>query len=89
MEERGPTAPGTGMKHHSGMSAVGEKVTLACSCEAPVIVSLIIMLPRHRVVHILAAGQQCHALNHRRGDRVVVRWAWKEGGRIFVDIEAA
>ena len=77
------------MKHHSGLIAAGDKVTLACSCEAEVLVPLIIMLPRHHVVRILAAGQQCRVLHPRRGDRVVVRWEWKDGGRIFGDIHAA
>ena len=77
------------MKHHSGLIAAGEQLTLACSCEAEVIVPLIIMLPRHHVVRILARGEQCHALHHLRGDRVVVRWERKDGGRIFTDIHAA
>ena len=77
------------MKHSSSLIAAGETLTLACSCEAEVMVPLIIMLPRHHVVRILSAGQQCHALHHRRGDRVVVRWESKDGGRIFGDIYAA
>lgn len=77
------------MKHHSGLIAAGEKVTMACSCQAEVLVPLIIMLPRHHVVRILAEGQQCRVLQHRRGDRVVVRWEWKDGDRIFRDIHAA
>ena len=44
------------MKHHGGLIAAGDKLTLARSCEAEVIVPLIIMLPRHHVVRILAAG---------------------------------
>jgi hypothetical protein len=77
------------MKPHSGLIAAGDKLTLACSCEAEVIVPLIIMLPRHHVVRILTAGQQCRVLHHRRGDRVVVRWDSKDGDRIFGDIHAA
>jgi hypothetical protein len=75
--------------YNSGLTAAGEKLTLACSCEAEVVVPLILMLPRHHVVRILAVGEQCHALHHRRGDRVIVRWEQKGGGRIFTDIHKA
>ena len=43
------------MKHSSSIIAAGETLTLACSCEAEVMVPLIIMLPRHHVVRILSA----------------------------------
>jgi hypothetical protein len=76
------------VKHHSGLIAAGETLTLSCSCEAEVVVPLIIMLPRHHVVRILAPGEWCRTLHHLRGDRIVVRSEDESGGRVFADIHA-
>jgi hypothetical protein len=60
------------MKNRSGRPKAGDRLTLACSCQAEVIVPIIMMLPRHHVVRIVTRGEKCHGLRHTRGRRVVV-----------------
>jgi hypothetical protein len=50
----------------------GQRLTLACSCEAVVAVPMILMMPKHFVVRVVARGKKCD-LGHARGRRVVVR----------------
>jgi hypothetical protein len=63
----------------------GQRLTLECSCEAEVVVPLILMMPRHLVVRIAARGEKCN-LDHVRGRRAVVRWQAKGAHRTFKDI---
>jgi hypothetical protein len=65
---------------------IGQRLTLDCSCEADVVVPLILRMPRHSVVRICARGEKCN-LDHVRGRRVVVRWQLKgRSHRAFKDI---
>ena len=72
------------MKNHSARTKAGDRLTLECSCEAEVIVPVIIMLPRNHVVRIVARGTKCRGLRHARGRRVVVRSERNGGLRTFV-----
>lgn len=73
----------------SGRLRLGERLKLACSCVGEVVVSTIIMLPRHHVVRILSRGEKCRGLDHARRRRVVVRVSSIRGRRVFKDIRAA
>jgi hypothetical protein len=64
---------------------MGDRVTLACSCEGVVVVPIIIMLPRHCVVRIVARREKCR-IGHILRRRVVVRWTRQGTRRLFVDI---
>jgi hypothetical protein len=76
------------MKHGSGRPLPGDRVTLACSCKAQIVVPLIIMLPRRGIVRIVARGAKCR-MGHIRRRRVVVRWTRHGTRRVFTDIDAA
>jgi hypothetical protein len=67
---------------------LGDRVILACSCEAEVVVPTVIHAPRHHVVRIRAHGKNCRSLGHRRGQRVVVRSRTSQGRRTIADISA-
>ena len=68
---------------------VGWRLTLACSCEAEVVVPLIMIVRRHCVVRILAPRDRCQKLHHAPGDSAVVRWQWEGGRRVFADVHAS
>jgi len=70
----------------TSLPTLGDRVTLACSCDAEVVVRLIIFLPRHCVVRVVKRGSNCHALEHVEGRRMVVRWTNSGGHRIFSDV---
>jgi hypothetical protein len=59
---------------------VGDRVTLACSCQAEVAVQMVVFLPRHAVVRILSGDPSCRKVSHARGRRVLVRWR-EDGSR--------
>jgi hypothetical protein len=72
-----------------GRPTIGDRVTLACSCQAEVVVRLVLFLPRHAVVRIISRGQNCRRHDHVRGRRVLVRW--REDGSttlMFADASA-
>jgi hypothetical protein len=73
------------MKHYAGRPQMEDRVTLACSCEGDVVVPIIIMVPRHCVVRIVARGEKCR-IGHILRSRVVVRWTRRGTRRLFVDI---
>ena len=62
-------------------------MTLACSCSAEIVVPLILMLPRHSVVKILARGNRCD-VGHVSRRRAVVRWMQQGSQRVFVNVSA-
>jgi hypothetical protein len=64
---------------------LGDKVTLACSCRAEVVVPLIVLMPRHSVVKILGRGPECQ-VGHVPSRRAVVRWTQRSGQRVFVAV---
>ncbi len=66
--------------------AFGDRITLACSCDAEVAVPLIISLPRRSVVRIIARSPSCEIPEHTRGRRVVVRWTRDGDDRVFEDV---
>jgi hypothetical protein len=70
-------------------SRVGDRVTLACSCVAEVVVPTILRLPRHHVVRIVTHGKTCRGLGHVRGRRAVVRWRPSGRRRSYIDVHQA
>ena len=74
-------APGT-------LVRAGERLTLACSCRAEIVVPVIAMLPRHHVARILLRGARCQGLDHSQGQRAVVRGVCKRGRDVFTDVRA-
>jgi len=64
---------------------LGDRVILACSCDAEVVTPVVIHAPRHHVVRITRHGTRC-SLDHWRGDRVVVRSRTPQGRRLIADI---
>jgi len=75
------------MTQRSVLSKVGDRLTLTCSCVAEVVVPIILMLPRHHVVRILARGEHCRRLHHTRGCRVVVHWRHRGNRRMYTDVD--
>ena len=65
------------------LPAFGDRVTLTCSCEAEIVVPLIIFLPRHCVVRVVRRGSSCFALDHTEARRLVVGWSHYKGRRVF------
>jgi hypothetical protein len=70
-----------------GAPSRGDHVALACSCEAEVLVSRIVMLPRHSFARITKKGSRCHGLGHMAGRRTLIRWSGT-GRRRFNDVHA-
>ena len=73
------------MSMRGALPAFGDRVTLTCSCEAEIVVPLIIFLPRHCVVRIVGRSSTCRALEHAIGRRLVVRWSHDKGRRVFAE----
>jgi hypothetical protein len=66
----------------AGYRSPGSRLTLACSCDATVVVSLMLVgVHRHYTVQITARGDRCRILHHRRGARTVVRTE-RHGSRV-------
>jgi hypothetical protein len=74
------------MSMRGGLPAFGDRVTLTCSCEAEIVVPLIMFLPRHCVVRIVGRSSNCRAPEHTMGRRLVVRWSHDRGRRVFGDV---
>jgi hypothetical protein len=55
-----------------GRPRLGDRITLACSCDAEIVVPLIIRLPGLAVVRIVSRGAACNH-GHDARQRVVVR----------------
>jgi hypothetical protein len=72
-----------------GRPAFGDRVTLACSCQAEVVMPLIIFLPRHSVVRVVANDSRCQGLAHAIGSGLVVRWSDDVVVRVCKDAHAA